>query len=70
MMEGINLDLKDGEVEGEEKVPVKVSTSGPRMSRRESYRADKKFMIRLPRSKFLSALTIWLELNNKLRYRN
>lgn len=47
-----------GEGEEEDKVVVmekekeKISTSGPRLTRRESYRADKKFQIRLTRSKF------------------
>lgn len=42
----------DMQVDGEPAEKQKVSTSGPRLSRRESYRADKKFMIRLPRSEF------------------
>lgn len=37
----------DGEEDTESVAePIKVSTSGPRLSRRESYRTDKKFQVR------------------------
>ncbi|GAA5864584.1 hypothetical protein JCM8547_005589 [Rhodosporidiobolus lusitaniae] len=41
--------------EGEEKPKEKVSTSGPRMSRRESYRSSKGFTVKqTPRTLFLA----------------
>ncbi|KAL8280006.1 hypothetical protein RQP46_007587 [Phenoliferia psychrophenolica] len=50
-IEPVEGSSKDMEVEGEkvegEGEDVKVSTSGPRMSRRESYRAHKGFQIRM-----------------------
>lgn len=48
------------QVDGEVAVadPVKVSTSGPRMSRRETYKANKNFMIRLPRCELTAYLFV------------
>lgn len=46
-VDGEEKEKKDGE--GEEVEKGKVSTSGPRLSRRESYRTDKGFQIRLTR---------------------
>lgn len=48
-VEGEEPAVAEGEGSAE-KEKEKVSTSGPRLTRRESYRSDKKFQIRLTRS--------------------
>lgn len=46
----MQLDAQDGKdaATATAAEPTKVSTSGPRLSRREQYRTDKRFQVRLP----------------------
>ncbi|KAM0791222.1 hypothetical protein ACM66B_005703 [Microbotryomycetes sp. NB124-2] len=44
---GMQIDGGEGS-QANEQGSVKVSTSGPRLSRREQYRTDKRFQVRLP----------------------
>ena len=49
-VEGEDGAIVEAEGEGQVVEKDKISTSGPRLTRRESYRSDKKFQIRLTRS--------------------
>ncbi|KAK4054592.1 hypothetical protein OIV83_001086 [Microbotryomycetes sp. JL201] len=44
---GMHIDGSEAD-ESKDQTPAKISTSGPRLSRREQYRTDKRFQVRLP----------------------